>query len=188
MSPNSATMKSDQSAPSRVVTIVASSAVPVGVIAKKSSYRARNRVRARRSGDPPRATPRRSHAAPIASATALPATPAAREDGRIARARSATPKSAPSARARNRSPTRRPHIAPARRSPVAARANTMKNIVPMRAAMANESSVTHAGANAPPPRPARAAATSAARDEAPIDRAAAYATAGTKAATATIAA
>src|SRR5207253_6902158 len=129
---------------------------------------------ARRSGDPPRATPRRSHAAPIASATALPAKPAEQEDGRIASARSATPKSAPSARARNRSPTRRPEMAPARASPVAARAKKMKNPVPIKAAMANESSVTHAGANAPPPRPASAAATRAARGDAPIDRPAAY--------------
>src|SRR5439155_19622104 len=72
--------------------------------------------------------------------------------------------------------------------PLAARANAMKKQVPTSAAIANESSVTHAGANAPPPIPASAAAVRLARVVAPIDRAATYVAAGTSAAAATTAA
>ena len=85
-------------------------------------------------------------------------------------------------------PTSAPAIAPARTSPAAARANATKNIVPTSAAIANESSVTHAGANVNPPSPASAAATRAAREDVPIERAETYAAAGTNAATAMIAA
>jgi len=68
-------------------------------------------------------------------------------------------------------------MAPARRSPAAARRYERKNTVPMTAAGANASRLTHPGANAPP-RPASAAATRAPFADRPSDRAARYATTG----------
>ena len=124
----------------------------------------------------------------MARATALPAIPALRDEGRSASASNAKPKSAPSARARKSRPTRAPATVPARTSPSAARAKATKKNVPRSAAIANESSVTQAGANVKPPSPASAAATRAARADAPMERAATYAAAGTKAVTAMIAA
>ena len=167
----------------------ARSALPLGLSAKKSSYRTMKTPFARAiAAGPGSRRPRTNQATPIAMATALPATPDMRDAGRSASTSNATPKSAPSARARKSKPTNAPATAPARTSPRDARAKATKNIVPSRAAIAKESSVTHAGANVNPPNPASAAATSAAREDAPMERAETYAAAGRNAATAMIAA